>query len=159
MLVRLFDRGAIQIQMDEKFDVNKDYVGAFATQFRLTFAMMCAGPAISNTLFFKVYSESKEDLMEERLPVLMVQYYMQLVQLTCFLIFNTFRPYWSYLTYFILMLIMVVIIPILSIGHWIWAAKNGIAWATGHNNYLNAWLFSYPAQGLMNILHFVVRYI
>ena len=83
--------------------------------------------------------------MEEKLPVLKVQYYMQWVQLGCYLIFNTFRPYWSYLTYFIVMLIMVVIIPILSIGHWIWAARNGIAWTNGHNNYLNAWLFSYPA--------------
>ena len=76
ILVRLFDRGGIKIDIGEKFDVNKDYVGAFSTQFRLTFAIMCAGPAISNTLFFKVYSQSKEDLMEEKLPVLMVQYYM-----------------------------------------------------------------------------------
>ena len=92
MLVRLFDRGGVQIQINEKFDVLKDYVGAFSTQFRLTFAIMCASPVISNTLFFRVNSQSKEDLLEEKLPVLTVQYHMQLVQLGCFLIFNTFRP-------------------------------------------------------------------
>ena len=83
---------------------------------------------------------------------------MQLVQLGSFLIFNSFRPHWSYLVSFLLVLIMMVIVPILSSVHWIWAAWKGIAWAGGYNSVLNAWLFSYSAQGYMNLFYFIMLY-
>ena len=59
--------------------------------------------------------------MGDKQTVLMTQFYMQLMQLVCFLISNSFRPNWSYAVYFLTILIMLVIVPVLSVGYWIQA--------------------------------------
>ena len=57
MVIRAFDRGAIEFDdPDGKTDYNKDYIGAPSTQLKLTFVMMGASPAISNTLFLMIYA-------------------------------------------------------------------------------------------------------
>ena len=55
LLIRLFDRGSYELQMDVS-DLNKDFVSAFTTQLKLVLLMMCSAPAISNSLFILFYS-------------------------------------------------------------------------------------------------------
>ena len=134
LLIRSFDRGSYDLSIDTS-DLNKDFISAFTTQVKLVLMMMCSSPAISNSLFLLFYSQKKEDIIEEQRPILMIQLYMQLVQLVCFLIFNSLRPTNTcrYYISFLLLLTMMVIVPLVSIGHYSWTTYNRLTWLSGYN--------------------------